>query len=207
MSCNNLEDVLEKTIKPQIKRKRVLREIETAIKDVSFIHKGMKGLILGGNDPSYKHRYRLAVEFWKEAAGESVIEGNWEKIKKDVKVKLEEKKTFFIQDSKTQSDNSDASDGSYSETNECYKNPRGTAEKPISGYVTMISPSKIFVKPVSGERELEVTKHEIIPIAYGFIKPGDKVEVTPVNANKEEGIGKNLTILKYVYLSCTYSSF
>ena len=71
----------------------------------------------------------------------------------------------------------------------------------------MISPSKIFVKPVSGERELEVTKHEIIPIAYGFIKPGDKVEVTPVNANKEEGIGKNLTILKYVYLSCTYSSF
>ena len=71
----------------------------------------------------------------------------------------------------------------------------------------MISPSKIFVKPVSGERELEVTEHEIIPIAYGFIKPGDKVEVTPVNANKEEGIGKNLTILKYVYLSCTYSSF
>ena len=207
MSCNNLEDVLEKTIESTMKRKQVLSKIKTAIKNVS-LHKEMKGLILGENDPSYKHRYRLAVELWKEATGERVVEGNYlEKIREDVKVKLEEKKTFFIQDSKTQSDNSDASDGSYSETNECYKNPRGTAEKPISGYVTMISPSKIFVKPVSGERELEVTKHEIIPIAYGFIKPGDKVEVTPVNANKEEGIGKNLTILKYVYLSCTYSSF
>ena len=89
-----------------MKRKQVLSKIETAIKNVS-LHGEMKGLILGENDPSYKHRYRLAVEFWKEAAGESVIEGNWEKIKKDVKVKLEEKKTFFIQDSKTQSDNSE----------------------------------------------------------------------------------------------------
>ena len=76
-----------------MKRKQVLSKIETAIKNVS-LHGEMKGLILGENDPSYKHRYRLAVEFWKEATGERVIEGNLEKIKKDVKVNSRRRRLF-----------------------------------------------------------------------------------------------------------------
>ena len=95
-----------------MKRKQVLSKIETAIKNVS-LHGEMKGLILGENDPSYKHRYRLAVEFWKEATGERVIEGNLEKIKKDVKVNSRGRRlfSFKILRHKAIILNSDASDG------------------------------------------------------------------------------------------------
>ena len=188
------EEVLENTVRSKMKRVQAKREIEKAIKDLSFLH---ERLMLEDNDPSYEFRYGHALAFWKEVSGEQMIDNSKvDKLVKDLKEELRQKENFYIRDAEEHSDHSDGS----LKVDKKYPGMKGWEEKQVVGYVTTISKGKIFVKPIECERELEVVKQEI-PISCDLTNPGDEVEVAV--CAKQKRFGRNLSILKYVCHACT----
>jgi hypothetical protein len=60
----NLAELVEKTIsKDGIHRGKIKTNIKKALQELKFIKKGLK---LQVSDPSYKLRYRHALDFWGE---------------------------------------------------------------------------------------------------------------------------------------------
>ena len=188
-ASERFSDILAKNFKSKIKRYSIRADIDKAVKDLSFIHAGLK---LKESDISYKLRYCQAVQIWSEAAGEAIDDLQLTELVTKLKKQLLDKKFLFVEDAGKRSDCLDG----FSPKESKFQNFAKSINDEAVGYVTIISESRIFVKPEDNGDELEVEQQEI-PFSLELVNPGDKV-VVAVDANLGR-CGKSLTILKYVY--------
>ena len=145
-------------------------DIEDAVKDLSFIHEGLK---LKEDDPSYELRFEQIIKHWnnktQDLEGKKLSDEKLEEIKSQLQERLKNKDYLYVPDSSSLQQSKSAG--------KCIEK-----SEQVLAYVTTISKNRIFVKPEDNGDELKVDRQEI-PFGNAkldhddFFNPGDEVWV------------------------------
>ena len=183
-AAERFKAIVFKTVK-KLHRTTTTNDIEDAVKDLSFIHEGLK---LKEDDPSYELRFEQIIKHWnnktQDLEGKKLSDEKLEEIKSQLQERLKNKDYLYVPDSSSLQQSKSAG--------KCIEK-----SEQVLAYVTTISKNRIFVKPEDNGDELKVDRQEI-PFGNAkldhddFFNPGDEVRVDVC----DWGRAKNLTIIK-----------
>ena len=194
-----LDELVDKTITKQADCYKVKKDIQKVLLNFSSFKKGLK---INVGDPSYKLRYRYALDFWKEKTRNGEIEN-----KKQADDKLEELKSELNDKFCVHQDINDGQevvlDKFFSQETPIKQRPAQRKHNYTSDinvtdkmvcYVTSKCESKFYVKPMNvSEAEIEIDRAEFDLINYKVISPGDEVQII-----HSDGENQKKVITKYV---------
>jgi hypothetical protein len=170
----NLAELVEKTIsKGGIHRGKIKTNIKKALQELKFIKKGLK---LQVSDPSYKLRYRHALDFWGEKTENEeikteVAEGLITKLTEELNSKE------YIYSEAEESNEIILDNFFFPETPTKGKSAKeqSSVDEKLLWYVTSKCENKFYVKSSNNcETEREINTKDIL-CSYKLICPGDEV--------------------------------
>ena len=194
-----LGKLVDKTMTKDGDRYAVKRDIKNALLDFSFIKKGLKIKV---DDPSYKLRYRYALDFWKKKTRNGEIENREQADDKLKELKNELNNKFCVHPV--------INDGQEVVLDEYFSQTpikKGSKKSKINAsdltdkntkvcYVTCKCENTFYVKSTNvSEAEEEISKERFNLCEYKLICPGDEIQIIQ---NSPFG-NKIFHITKYVH--------
>ena len=197
-----LGKLVDKTMKKDGDRYAVKRDIKNALLNFPFFKKGLKIKV---DDPSYKLRYRYALDFWKQKTRNGEIEN-----RKQADDKLEELKNELNDKFCVHPDINDGQEvvlDEYFSQTPVKKNKMAKKNKMNASdltdkntkvcYVTCKCENTFYVKSTNvSDAEVEIDKEIFNLCEYKFICPGDEIQVIQNSPFENE---KVFHITKYVH--------
>ena len=194
-----LDELVDKTITKQADCYKVKKDIQKVLLDFSSIKKGLKIKV---GDPSYKLRYRYALDFWKEKTSNGEIGNREQANEKREELKSELNDKFCVHQDLNDSQEV-VLDKFFSQETSIKQRPTQvhvTDKTKTVCYVTSKCESKFYVKPMNvSEAEIEIDRAVFDLFDYKVICPGDELQIIHSDCENQ----KRVHITKYVpYTLC-----